>query len=66
MKSVKNVMVGGCPMQQDVVDSLAAFYPNAKIRATYAATEVDIISTAYMEPKGNSTGCVFPNHQVKV
>ena len=66
MKSVKTVLLGGFTIYQEFVDSLAFFYPNAKLRSTYGSSELNTLTIAWTEPKGISSGCVFPNNHLKV
>lgn len=66
MKSVKTVWLGGFQITQDFVDSLAYFYPNAKLRSSYGSSELNIVTLAWREAKGTSSGFVFPNNHIKV
>lgn len=67
LRSVKTLIVGGCPITESFVESLRDVYPNAMIRSGYGTSECGVVTLNYTKTvKGANSGCVLANIDFKV
>lgn len=66
LTTIRTIMFGGTTIQNEIVQKIQNFVPNALINTIYGMTEGRYLSTSFTKRKIGSSGYVSPNTKLKV